>query len=105
MTFDLDGYDFIWASPPCQKYSSMAPFSKRWGVEHPDLVGPIRERIKHFPYWTIENVRNAPLLFPIELCGLSFGLKTYRHRYFETSFGILAPPHIAHDPLAIRARK
>lgn len=103
LAYPLDGFDFIWASPPCQCYSSMKALSKRWVVTHPDLVAPVRERIKSVSH-VIENVRHAPLGVAIELCGLSFGLATYRHRYFECSFGILAPPHLKHDPEAIRKR-
>jgi len=106
LTFPLEGFDFIWASPPCQAYSSMSPFSRRWGKTHPDLVGPVRERLKSTACrWVIENVRGAPLLNPIELCGLMFGLKTYRHRYFEANFAMLAPSHPKHDQKAIRERR
>src|SRR6185437_11282689 len=44
MTFPLDGFDFIWASPPCQKYSLIRKNS-RPDDEHPDLVAPIRRRL------------------------------------------------------------
>lgn len=88
LTFPLDGFDFIWASPPCQKFSTM---TKRWGAEndHPDLIEPIRARLKAsgIPY-VIENVPGAPLIEPITLCGSMFGLKLRRHRCFEASFPI-----------------
>ena len=104
LNYPLEGFDFIWASPPCQHYSSMRFLHPH--IEHPDLIAPVRERLKASGVpWVIENVRNAPLLFPIELCGLSFGLKTYRHRYFESSFGMLAPAHMDHDREAIRKRQ
>src|SRR4051812_45463397 len=74
MTFPLDGFDFVWASPPCQKHSTM---TKRWGAarvaEHPDLIAPMRMRLKasRLPY-SIENVIGAPLIAPAMLCGSMF---------------------------------
>jgi DNA (cytosine-5)-methyltransferase 1 len=87
MTFDLSGFGFIHASPPCQKYSTM---TKRWGKdrpdEHPDLIAPTRARLKAagVPY-SMENVVGAPLIAPVMLCGSMFGLRVRRHRLFETS--------------------
>lgn len=94
-TFPLDGYDLIWASPPCQAYSLAQRIMKN---EHPDLIAPLRNRLKAsgVPY-VIENVPGAPLLDPIELCGAMFhGLKTYRHRLFECSFEVHVPKHPDH---------
>jgi DNA (cytosine-5)-methyltransferase 1 len=84
-------YDFIWASPPCQKYTSAAPLQGRRA--HPDLVGPIRDRLQAIglPY-VIENVPGAPLLNPVTLCGLTLGCNVKRHRLFEASFPITPPP-------------
>lgn len=43
MTFDLDGYDLIHASPPCQGYSRMKNMT---GNEaHPKLIGAVRARL------------------------------------------------------------
>jgi DNA (cytosine-5)-methyltransferase 1 len=45
MTFPLAGFDLIWASPPCQRYSDLAyrnGNSEAW----PDLIGPVRERLR-----------------------------------------------------------
>lgn len=94
MTFDLRGFDFIAASPPCQAYTLCQRIRDN---EHPDLVAPTRERLKAagVPY-VIENVPGAPLVNPIELCGAMFGLRTYRHRLFECSFPMQAPPHPEH---------
>lgn len=84
LTFDLKGYDFIWASPPCQAFTKAKNLQ---GNKHPDYVDIIRQRLKKSkkPY-CIENVVGAPLINPLLLCGSSFGLKTYRHRIFETNF-------------------
>lgn len=94
LTFPLDGYDFIWASPPCQAFTLAQRIRKN---EHPDLIAPIRKRLKASgaPY-VIENVDGAPLINPITLCGAMFDLQTYRHRIFECSFPIAQPLHPPH---------
>lgn len=86
LAIDLMGFDYIWASPPCQRYTNA---QKLMGNEHPDLVEPTREKIAHLgiPY-TIENVPGAPLRRPTILCGSMFGLRTYRHRLFENNFPV-----------------
>ena len=49
-------------------------------------------------YATAGGIGGAPLFQPMELCGAMFPeLMTYRHRLFETSFFMLAPPHPPHD--------
>jgi DNA (cytosine-5)-methyltransferase 1 len=111
MTWPLDGYDAIHASPPCQAYTSMrnAPNTKRG---HPDLVAPIRQRLTAAGVpWVIENVPGSPIdvrppdLFgypgAIMLCGSMFGLGTdiyqlRRHRWFEASC-LLDQPSCQHD--------
>lgn len=88
-------FDAIHASPPCQAHSNAQRIRRR---EHPDLIGPVREALiaSGKPY-VIENVRGAPLLAPVELCGCMFPeLNVYRERLFETSFPLLAPPHVPH---------
>jgi DNA (cytosine-5)-methyltransferase 1 len=90
LAFPLEGYDFIWASPPCQKYTRK---SANWGrkrthwIDHPDLISPIRDRLSvlGIPY-VIENVMGAPLRQDLVLCGSMFGLKIRKHRQFEASF-------------------
>jgi len=90
-------YDVIHASPVCKGYSTLAALWQ--DREFPDQVADVRRVLKATgkPY-IIENVRGAPLHNPIELCGLMFGLRLYRHRRFETNFPlplILHPPHHA----------
>ena len=93
----LRQYDFIWASPPCQAYSQASRVHRNKGKKYPDLIGIVRKKLQKSgrPY-CIENVFGAPLQFPVMLCGTMFGLGVFRHRYFETSFGLLAPEHIKH---------
>lgn len=97
LTFPLEGYDLIWASPPCQSYSVTKSLHNN---THPDLVAPIRERLQAagVPY-IIENVIGAPLIDSLMLCGLSFGLRVLRHRIFESNCFMLAPAHHTHRGL------
>lgn len=96
MTFPLDGFDFIWASPPCQKYSAA---TRHLAKESPKLIEPVRERLVGTQSaYCIENTPGAPLLQPITLCGLSFGLNVKRHRLFETNFPVRAIPCVPGHP-------
>ena len=93
MTVDLGGYDLICASPPCQRYSAATRQSGD-PDEHPDLVAPIRERLRASgAAYAIENVVGAPMIDPVTLCGSMFGLRVIRHRLFEASFTIPEPHH------------
>jgi DNA (cytosine-5)-methyltransferase 1 len=92
LRFSLDGFDLIWASPPCQNDTA---YKRRPGHVRPVpmLIGKIRSKLalQSSPH-IIENVPGAPLFNPIQLCGSSFGLDVRRHRLFECSFPVLAPP-------------
>lgn len=95
LTFPLEGFDAIHASPPCQAFTLAQRIQNN---EHPDLIAPIRERMKATgkPY-VIENVVGAPLENPVMLCGAMFtGLAVYRHRLFESNFPLEAPAHPDH---------
>lgn len=95
LTVPLDGYDFLWASPPCQSYTRK---SANWGrkrtyfYDHPDLIAPIRLRLieSGIPY-VIENVVGAPLREDLMLCGSMFGLRIRKHRIFESNQSLHAP--------------
>ena len=96
-----DEYDVIAASPPCQAYAKTNRLNYN---EHPDLVDPVRELIKHKPY-IIENVVGAPLIDPVLLCGSMFGLRVYRHRLFESNIHFRRKPHPIHQwPIAKMGR-
>jgi len=90
-------FDAIHASPPCQSYSDLA---KRNGNADawPRLIDPTRDLlVASGRPWVIENVEGAPLRNPVVLCGTMFpGLRVLRHRLFEASFPIVAPPHGKH---------
>jgi DNA (cytosine-5)-methyltransferase 1 len=95
MAIDWTGYDLIWASPPCQAYTPLRALQK--DKEYPDLIAPVRKRlIETGTPWIMENVPGAPMHYYITLCGSMFGLRTYRHRRFETSHMLFQPPHPRH---------
>ncbi len=98
MSFPLDGFDFIWASPPCQGYTSMRHAPGARGA--PLLIEAIRDRLNATnALWCIENVEAAAWAMrnPITLCGSMFGLgaqgcRLQRHRLFECNFPVEQPP-------------
>lgn len=97
MTFNLSGFDFVHASPPCQRFSDLAHRNGNADA-WPDLIAPIRARLvaAGVPY-VIENVEGAPLVDAVMLCGTMFpGLRVLRHRLFECSFPVTAPAHGRH---------
>lgn len=90
-------FDAIHASPPCQAYSQALNCRPGFRERHPDLLAKTRRAlIKTGRPYVIENVPGAPMRDYLVLCGLSFGLKVWRHRWFETTFAVEAPEHIAH---------
>jgi DNA (cytosine-5)-methyltransferase 1 len=86
----LKDFEAIHASPPCQAHSTLKYVQSRTYV---DLIGETREllRATELPY-VIENVPNAPLIDPIELCGSSFKLRVRRHRKFESNIELISLP-------------
>jgi hypothetical protein len=101
LTFPLDGFDVIHASPPCQLYTRK---SADWGrkrnhwTKHPDLIGPTRERLELSGLsYIIENVVGAPLKAQLLLCGSHFGLRIAKHRLFEANWPLpMAPASCDH---------
>lgn len=90
------GYAAIHASPPCQAFTDLKDMHN--AKHHEDLLTPTRELLKQagLPY-VIENVEGAPMRPTVVLCGSSFGLgaegaRLQRHRLFETTFPVMAPP-------------
>lgn len=95
---DLSGFDFVWASPPCQNSSRMSNCRPGLAEKYAQLIPATRAKLKAWggPY-IIENVVGAPLENPMMLCGAMFGLKTYRHRLFESNVPLTVPPHPKHE--------
>ena len=95
-------YDFIHASPPCQGYSHLTPKEHKGNYEK--LIDVLRELLNEIgkPY-CIENVAGAKneLKNPTMLCGSMFNLRTQRHRFFETSFPLVAPCKCDHSELPL----
>lgn len=99
MTYPLDGFDAIHASPPCQTYSITKHTHSK---EYPDLVDATRDRlIEPGVPWVMENVIGAPMPNALVLCGTMFALTAddlddtplflRRHRLFETSHLVFGP--------------
>jgi len=97
----------IAASPPCQGGTNAQKIQNN---EHPRLIAPTRTLLDQtgLPY-VIENVvpmagvEDAdPLKDPAMLCGASFGLRTYRHRLFETNWGLTVPEHQPHTQTQVK---
>ena len=91
MTYPLDGFDFIHASPPCQAFTTM---SNRWrgkggaADSHVDLIAATRERLEAAGVpWVMENVAGAKSAMrnAFTLTGGMFGLGVHRPRLFESS--------------------
>jgi hypothetical protein len=90
MTYPLEGFDVIHASPPCKAHTKTG-----WAIyfgyrgNHADLLTPTRERlVSQEALWVIENVPGSPMRPDVVLCGSQFGLNLRRHRWFEASFPI-----------------
>lgn len=107
---DISGYDLIWASPPCQRYSEAVSIKDRFYSS--DLLPRLRERLSReakVPY-IIENVEGAKKLLrePVFLCGTMFGLNIWRHRFFEIGnsdcFFLLPPCNHSGRPVLITGR-
>ncbi len=100
---DLEGFDAIHASPPCQAYSITKHTHDR---EHPDLLGPVRDALTAWGDrtgrpWVIENVPGAPMPDAITMCGgaqrahdpaTGMTLRLRRHRLFASNVPLMAQP-------------
>jgi DNA (cytosine-5)-methyltransferase 1 len=96
MTYPLDGFDAIHASPPCQAFTQM---SARWrgkgtkADEHPDCLTPTLCRFRELSVpWVIENVPGAVTLMGrvLRLHGGMFGLGVHRPRLFASNILLLS---------------
>ena len=85
LTFDLDGFDAIHASPPCQDHMQTPHQKHGTGWMLPATRARLLDQAAP---WVIENVPGAPLRADFKLCGCMFELPGLRReRWFETSWG------------------
>jgi len=94
MTYPLDGFDAIHASPPCQDHMRTPGRTHGTGW----MLAATRERLAaQAAPWVIENVPGARMRPDFQLCGCMFGLPNLRReRWFETSWRGFAMMH-GHD--------
>lgn len=90
-------FDVIHASPPCRDHTVLAARVGKGTVETGWLLPAIRDRLIALGRpWVVENVPGAPMRKDLTLCGGMFGLRTYRHRWFESSVYLERPEHPPH---------
>ena len=90
---DIHDFAFVWASPPCQRFSIATHHIENRGRVYENLIPRTRELLKGHPFTCIENVPNAPIRPDVVLTGGSVGLPyILRKRHFELSFPMMYPP-------------
>jgi len=99
LTFPLDGFDVVHASPPCQDHSPLRSRAGKHGTGW--MLDATLERLAAQPaVWVVENVGAAHNRADFLLCGEMFGLRTVRHRRFTVDPRLTAllsvPAHPRH---------
>jgi DNA (cytosine-5)-methyltransferase 1 len=92
ITYPLDGFDAIHASPPCQDHSVSTTKDHGTGWMLEATIARLRER--RLP-WVCENVVGQSVQMDgwwATFCGTAFGLNLRRHRRFGASILLLPPP-------------
>lgn len=101
-TGDIEAFDLIHASPPCQDGCALTVGTNRamgWGRQHVQLIPALRELLDATgkPYVIEQPDGRAPVRKDLKLCGEMFGLPIIRHRNFELgSWTTPQPAHIRH---------
>ena len=91
MPVNVRDFDFVWASPLCQKFSVNTKEENR--EHHENLIPITRLILEGHPYTAIENVPQAPIRADVILVGPSVGLPfLLRRRHFELSYFMPYPP-------------
>lgn len=95
MTYPLDGFNAVHASPPCHAHCALNSINRiDYGTGW--MLAATRDRlIESGIPWVVENVPTARMSNPLRLCGTEFGLRTEwpphgtvwlrRHRLFDSS--------------------
>lgn len=97
MTYPLDGFDAIHASPPCHDHANITGRNRKAKGEHGTgwmLDATIARLAALSVPWVVENVQTAVMpsqVFRVQLCGSSFGLDVRRHRWFASNVAMLVP--------------
>ena len=92
-------FDFIWASPPCQRFSTASKCRGDERLKHPDLIPITREVFGEHEFTCIENVPGSPIHPHVILTGPTVDLPLIqRRRFFELSFWVWQPNIINIDP-------
>ncbi|MGK3201062.1 DNA methylase [Amycolatopsis sp. MEPSY49] len=98
-------FDAIHASPPCLNATALTAGNRKrvgWHDDHADLIPATRTALADIRTRTgiptvMENVQGSALRRDLVLCGLTFGLRVFRHRYFEIDgVLVLGHPHQSH---------
>lgn len=97
LTFPLDGFDAVHASPPCYAHSDLRTMASADNIGTGFMLLEVQHRLRaqSLPY-VIENVEGARMKEPVTLCGSMFNLHCgdgwlKRHRLFECSFPVVQP--------------
>lgn len=108
---EIEEFDAIHASPPCQADSNGRNYNGRKRREpdrHPKLIEPTKELLQQFNgLWVLENVIGAAhrLSYPIMICGTALGLRVQRHRLFESNLFLFQPWACNHRPFDVSVRR
>lgn len=95
-------FDVVHASPPCQANIAITKGNRGrggWTDNHVNLIPATRAALDRLPariITVIENGMTNQLRPDLVLCGLQFGLKVFRHRYFELNRPVPQPVHVTH---------
>lgn len=91
MTFPLDGFDVVHASPPCHDHSTISASDDGTGWM---LDATIKRLVDSGKVWVCENVVGPDVRMAgwwFTLCGSMFDMKVRRHRRFGSSHLFMQP--------------
>lgn len=107
MTFPLDGFDVVHASPPCQDHTSMQSMTRDLHGTGWMLAAMVERLTEWGGVFVVENVGGSSRAMGGQwtvLCGSMFGLEVRRHRLFRSSSLLLAPScahHLQPEPIDV----